>query len=622
MANLTEVAMKNMEHDTQLVSILYRNHKSLPTAAAKVSSLYIFDALARAAKHHATKHGLSGDAFTQPGNSASFLFKMGGVVEGLFQDMIATQSPETKEKTKKILDIWVKGNTFPPTILSQLSAILKDVEKVPDSKPTLTTDPRTTNQNFQTPSVPAVQSPPIAGLDPQAALLALLTQAAASSTSLAPLMVPQIATNIVGSHLDATQLAVIQQLAHTAASVPPTSQSLPAAEFVNVQKFPSSSGVNGSSLTLPSFRNEPRTMVRGYRSPESESRPDPHFDERHNVRGRYRGGFRNRGRGDKFQGRDWDSRDRDRYRDRDQSPARGGRGGRSRSRSPPSRYVGRQDSRYLSPPRRPQVALQYSGKQDPFVSGENESGKDEFGRDIRPGSPTPPRAVNNDKSPSIPPTVSTFAQSSPKSPSFTSNPEQTHHDQNSVSSLVTANTSSNKPSAPEVINSMTNNVGMDSFNLSTFDYTSPNSWEALGKMWQVTHGYLPSTEQLMQFVISSGTGHSDGALEITNQSPYESSHPSSSRGRGRGRGGFSRGRGGTAYGNNRNIQEGGTPEFDESSQIANTAVLGVEPSSSAGHLAGTQPDAKQENQGTSNSGRMQRIGDKWVFVRGVAMDVS
>lgn len=34
-----------------------------------------------------------------------------------------------QEKTKKILDIWVKGNTFPSTILSLLSDILKETEK-------------------------------------------------------------------------------------------------------------------------------------------------------------------------------------------------------------------------------------------------------------------------------------------------------------------------------------------------------------------------------------------------------------------------------------------------------------------------------------------------------------
>ncbi len=37
--------------------------------------------LSRAAKHHATKHNLSGDAFTNPGNAATFLLKVGGVVK-------------------------------------------------------------------------------------------------------------------------------------------------------------------------------------------------------------------------------------------------------------------------------------------------------------------------------------------------------------------------------------------------------------------------------------------------------------------------------------------------------------------------------------------------------------
>jgi len=92
---LTEIAMKNMGNDTQLVSILYRTHKSLPTVS-KVSSLYIFDALSRAARHHVVKHGISGDAYTQPGNCATFLLKVEGVVEGLFQDMVTTGSLESK----------------------------------------------------------------------------------------------------------------------------------------------------------------------------------------------------------------------------------------------------------------------------------------------------------------------------------------------------------------------------------------------------------------------------------------------------------------------------------------------------------------------------------------------
>ena len=83
------------QNDTQLVSILYRTHKSLPPAA-KVSSLYAFDALSRAARSQVHKHGLTGDINSEKGNSATFLLKVEGVLEGLFQDMIMIGTPESK----------------------------------------------------------------------------------------------------------------------------------------------------------------------------------------------------------------------------------------------------------------------------------------------------------------------------------------------------------------------------------------------------------------------------------------------------------------------------------------------------------------------------------------------
>ena len=85
-----------MQHDTQLVSILYRTHKSLPSAS-KVNSLYAFDALARAARGHATKANL--DAHSHVGNAASFLVKMEGVLDGLVQDLVSLQTQEAKVST-------------------------------------------------------------------------------------------------------------------------------------------------------------------------------------------------------------------------------------------------------------------------------------------------------------------------------------------------------------------------------------------------------------------------------------------------------------------------------------------------------------------------------------------
>ncbi|KJA28043.1 hypothetical protein HYPSUDRAFT_178187 [Hypholoma sublateritium FD-334 SS-4] len=624
MMNLTDIAMKNMENDTKLVSILYRTHKSLPNTAAKIYSLYVFDALSRAAKHHATKHNLSGDAFSNPGNAATFLLKVGGVVEGLFQDLVTGGTPESKEKTKKILDIWIKGSTFPPTILVPLADILSGNKKEPDApvsvvpvtepQPTPTVDPRMAH-TIHTP-VSAPITPSVVVVDQHATLLALLTQAAASTT--VPTHAP-INTIISPPPLDAAQLAVIQQLAHTAASVPSVPQFLPPPDLVNVQKFPSSSGVNGSSHSLPSYRNEPRNAVNsehspiGYRSPESEARPDSHFDERDNMRGRYKPGLRNRGRGERS-GRNWDPRDRDYYKTgRDQSPStRAGRGDRSRSRSPgpSSRYSARRNSRYSSPPRK---------------APGNEPGKDEFGRDIRPEIPHSPAA--NHRSPS--PTLKAPSEQSKdsRSPLASTTDHNSTPESNSVSTFVPviANISSTKPSAASLVTN-TNDPGMESFDSSTFDFTSPTEWEALGKMWQVTNGYLPSTEELMHFMMTSGTAQATSNSGIATQDSQMNA-PTAGRGYprsgGRGRGGFTGGRGG-AYG----MPSDGSSNYTDHQRSTDAIVLqelAQDDEKYASFSGGQVWNQKIEHEeSTSNAGgRMQRVGDKWVFVRGTAMmDVS
>ncbi|GLB41688.1 putative RPR [Lyophyllum shimeji] len=502
MTKLTEIALKSMEHDTQLVSVLYRTHKSLKPAA-KVSSLYVFDALSRAARHQVNKQGITGDISSPTGNAATFLLKVEGILEGLFQDMVAVGSPEAKEKTQKILDIWVKGNTFPPKILSRLTDVVKEAEKVPEVQSMTTSDPRMVaapQPLVSTPTPPAAPPnvPPPAP-DPQATLLALLAQAANAVN-------PQtIANTGVATGFDAAQLAVLQQLAlaQTASSAAPSQPAPP-------QAPPAQSGSASAYPTPPSYREEPDNSHhkdRRFNGPQSSDRVNPYDDQpedRSSSRG-FRGGLRGRGRGR------WDDRDRDRCRERERDDRSSSyRGRRSRSRSPPYRQGGRRPVRPYSPPRRPNHASISSRGQDATDSGPtrgDNDGKDEFGRDIRPKSPesdaTLPPKHDTPKSPppppaSAPPPVAKQPAVEP-TPALSSN-----HDRMSLSPLVAANTSSSTPSAPFVSSTVSPQPGLEKFNPATFDFTSPASWEALGKMWQVTNGYLPSTEELMQFVISGG----------------------------------------------------------------------------------------------------------------------
>ena len=81
------------QNDTQLVSILYRTHNGL-SSSAKISSLYAFDALARAARSQVNRKHLV--ASHEKGNCATFLLKIEGVLDGLFRDLASSGGGELK----------------------------------------------------------------------------------------------------------------------------------------------------------------------------------------------------------------------------------------------------------------------------------------------------------------------------------------------------------------------------------------------------------------------------------------------------------------------------------------------------------------------------------------------
>ncbi len=176
----------------------------------------------------------------------------------------------------------------------------------------------------------------------------------------------------------------------------------------------------------------------------------------------------------------------------------------------------------------------------------SEPGKDEFGRDIRPDLPqSPPTTDYQSPSPTQkhPPEQSKDSRS-PLAAITDQNPS---HDSNSISSApVNANLSSTKQSGASLVTNA-NEPEWESFNPLTFDFTSPAEWETLGKMWQVTNGYLPSTEELMQFVMTSATTQATSNSGMATQNSHM--NPSATgrgypRSGGRGRGGFPGGRGG------------------------------------------------------------------------------
>jgi len=150
--------------------------------------------------------------------------------------------------------------------------------------------------------------------------------------------------------------------------------------------------------------------------------------------------------------------------------------------------------------------------------------------------------------------------------------------------------------------------------MSTFDPTSPASWEALGKMWEATHGYTPSTEELMQFMIMGAVSQSDSknwyqdTVEPNGTSGYGGGH---------GKGSFPRGRGGYggSYGNTRESQHGWVNHDEANGQSTDAVVLGGGETDI--DTSGTACEIEQQPAGSGGrtGGKMQKVGDRWVFIR-------
>jgi protein NRD1 len=166
--------------------------------------------------------------------------------------------------------------------------------------------------------------------------------------------------------------------------------------------------------------------------------------------------------------------------------------------------------------------------------------------------------------------------------------------------------------------------------MSTFDFTASSSWEVLGKMWQVTYGFLPSQEELMQFVMSGGIiasvaaagiipGQTGMGMEMGMEQGWTQSEQWAGPG---GMGGYPNRGGGPAYGNGNgngntrnNQQQRGGYKYVGNQQNSDAIVLGEDISSESDAMQIESPQESPPPGEGGPGGQMQRVGDKWMFIR-------
>lgn len=141
--------------------------------------------------------------------------------------------------------------------------------------------------------------------------------------------------------------------------------------------------------------------------------------------------------------------------------------------------------------------------------------------------------------------------------------------------------------------------GLDSFDFTTFDFTSPASWEALGKAWEVTNGVVPTQEMLMQVVMMSGMHMGMGMGMGVGMGGLGVEQPQNQWGGVQGSEGW-------------NAE--GTMWKDEGVVVVDE-MEGREKSD--GEVVGSEEDDSPVlgERSVGSTGKMQKVGDRWVFVR-------
>ncbi|RSH87968.1 uncharacterized protein EHS24_000491 [Apiotrichum porosum] len=518
---LSDSALRLVANDHHLVTSLLRLNTSLPTAStSRISSLYVFDAIARAAKSQVDKgNGRTPSTVRGQGTNAGLLAKMEGVVEswvaGMVDDGKGGVWSEGRDKTRKIIEIWRKGSTFPEACISQLAQRIAEADggaagpsKSVRSTTPISAPPAHLLARYGTSAkVSPAGSPALANAQPSAPagqlppeIMALLgvksaAESAAEAKASTSSAIDAVLANVrnapasalappaaAAPALDPAQLAALANLGtlsslavpptasatptppmplppHGAASLPPrpTLPPLPA----NGDRYGNTNGHGNGSGSSYDDRNRRRS-----RSPENRYSRDP---------------------------RDRDPRDRD-PRDRDPRDRRVEFRERDSSRERRD-YGDRRDDRRDSRDSRDSRDFRDRDRRD--------DRRDDRERDYPDRRGSSDRDHRSDFRAPLPPKPTDLPARPAGLPSRPSEPHQQH-------SQVQATAMSPTPVNAALGGAATATGGgggggsgaatLATFDMASFNPTQPESWAALAAAWHGSTGREPNQIELMQFL--------------------------------------------------------------------------------------------------------------------------
>ncbi|KAI1432455.1 hypothetical protein GGR50DRAFT_688936 [Xylaria sp. CBS 124048] len=110
--SLTALCVSNVQSESVLIQKIYTHFKKAP-ATHKLGVLYVVDSVTRKWVDQAKQHAQPVNSSAQDGTYAAGVHRVTELLPVLMNDIIHNAPTEQKEKIKKLVDIWEKGQTFP-----------------------------------------------------------------------------------------------------------------------------------------------------------------------------------------------------------------------------------------------------------------------------------------------------------------------------------------------------------------------------------------------------------------------------------------------------------------------------------------------------------------------------
>ncbi|ODA82512.1 hypothetical protein RJ55_01019 [Drechmeria coniospora] len=114
--SLTSLCVANIQSESVLIQKIYTHFKKAP-GTHKLGVLYVVDSVTRKWLEQAKVQGQPVNSSAQDGTYAAGVHRVTELMPVLMNDIIHSTPDDQKEKIKKLIDIWEKGQTFPTQML-------------------------------------------------------------------------------------------------------------------------------------------------------------------------------------------------------------------------------------------------------------------------------------------------------------------------------------------------------------------------------------------------------------------------------------------------------------------------------------------------------------------------